>query len=748
MKLLNIAFIIPSYNESQNIIPLINKIRKYFPKSKIIIVDDSNTREKIKIKKLLSKQKDKGVSYFPRNKKMGRGSAVIEGLQTALKDKNITHFFEMDADLSHNPKEARKFISKMKKDNSDLIVGSRYLSGSEILKWARWRVVMSKIINKFLSLLLGLKLSDYTNGYRLYNRKSVEFLTNIKLVSKGFIVLSETAYKLKKNGFKISEVPTTFVERQYGKSSYGNRELITALVNILIVRFKTPKNIKIFCLGFVVTIALLLRFWNLNEMGRTWDEGAYVEGGFVMTDLMLKGDYKNPYYLSTFDHPPIARYLYGAASRLDLQEIDDKNGNPIFYFDYTYSRLISILFSTLSILLISLFGWKYISPFVGISSGIILAMLPTFLGYSQLATLESLVMFTFTISVFLFINLLHKFSVKKLLLTGVFTGLALGVKQTNIFIYPLFLSIYFLWYFTKNKTERPSILRKIFLPFSIIFLISCITFILFWPTALINFNEAIAVEKAMWFSHEVKLPPPEVFFGRLMLVPIVYYPVYFLITTPLLVIILFFIGMKVIDVRKKFVLYAVLLWFMLPFFQSLYPFKQHGLRYIIQVYAPLSLIAAIGFESILGMFKGKFKIKYISLFALIIYFLFILKSITPYYLDYFNILPGGINGVYKSQLFQIGWWGQGNREAGIYLRDNAPKSSSVGLAISPLHSFPKYSEYKSEKYNPNNKYDYIVVNYFNILREGFDDSKIKQNYKLIHEVTADKATLVYIYQKR
>ncbi len=482
-------------------------------------------------------------------------------------------------------------------------------------------------------------------------------------------------------------------------------------------------------------------------MGKTWDEGAYVEGGYVMTDLMLKGDFRNPYYHSTFDHPPIARYLYGTASRLDLQEID-KDGNPIFYFDYTYSRLISILFSTLSILLISLFGWKYISPFVGISSGIILAMLPTFLGYSQLATLESLVMFTFTISVFLFINLLHKFSVKKLLLTGVFTGLALGVKQTNIFIYPLFLSIYFLWYFTKNKTERPSILRKIFLPFSIIFLISCITFILLWPTALINFNEAIAVEKAMWFSHEVKLPPPEVFFGKLMLVPIVYYPVYFLITTPFLIIILFFVGMKVIDVRKKFVLYAVLLWFIVPFFQTFYPFKQHGLRYIIQVYAPLALIAAIGFESILGTLKGKFKVKYIGIFALIIYFLFILKSITPYYLDYFNIVPGGINGVYKSQLFQIGWWGQGNREAGIYLRDNAPKSSSVGLAISPLHSFPKYSEYKSEKYNPNNKYDYIVVNYFNILREGFDDSKIKQNYKLIHEVTADKATLVYIYQKR
>jgi hypothetical protein len=99
-------------------------------------------------------------------------------------------------------------------------------------------------------------------------------------------------------------------------------------------------------------------------------------------------------------------------------------------------------------------------------------------------------------------------------------------------------------------------------------------------------------------------------------------------------------------------------------------------------------------------------------------------------------------------MFQIGWWGQGNREAGIYLRDNSPKNSKIGVAVSPLHTFPKYSEYKSEAYKKNVKYDYVVVNYFNVLREGFDDSEIKKEYKLIHEVKADKATLVFIYKHK
>ncbi len=747
MKLINVAFIIPSYNESENIILLINKIRKHHPKSKIIIVDDSNSLEKNKIKKLLSKSGKKNVIYFPRKKKMGRGSAVIEGFKIALKDKKITHAFEMDADLSHDPKEAKSFIEKIKKDNTDLVVGSRYLSESKIIKWAMWRVVMSKIINKFLSVLLNLKLSDYTNGYRLYSRNALEFLVQIKLESSGFIVLSETAYKLKKNNFKISEVPTTFVERQFGRSSYGNRELLTSLINILAIRFKTPRNIKIISISLLIALTLALRFWNLNEMGRTWDEGAYSENGYTMNNLIIDGDFNNPFFKFTFDHPPIGRYLYGLASSFDIQNFD-KNGTPIYSYDYTHARLVAVLFSTLSVILIALFGWKYISPFVGFTAGIILSMLPTFLGYSQLATLESLVMFFFTASVFLFVNLLHKFSYKTLFLTGIFTGLALGVKQTNIFIYPLFLVIYLIWYFLKDKKNKTIFLKQLIIPLFSIFIISCITFILLWPMAFLNLNDAIAIEKAMWFSNEVKLPPPEIFFGRLMLVPIVYYPVYFLITTPFLIISLFFIGMKAIDIRKKFVLYAVLVWFMLPFFQSLYPFKQHGLRYIIQVYAPLALIAAIGLEFSLEMFKNKFKIKFFAILALIIYFLIILKSITPYYLDYFNILPGGVNGVYDSRLFQIGSWGQGNREAGIYLRDNAPKDSKVGLAISPLHSFPYYSEYQAEKYNENKKYDYVVVNYFNVLREGFDDSEIKKEYKLIHEVTADKATLVFIYRKK
>ena len=245
MKLSSLAFIIPSYNESQNIFLLLNKISSLYPDSQIIIIDDSIPNEKRKIKKLLTRfPKKKNITYLPREKKMGRGNAVLTGFILALKNKNIKYMFEIDADLSHDPEEAKRFISKIKNNNYDLIIGSRYLKESKIIKWVRWRIIMSKIINKFLNILLDLNLSDYTNGYRLYNRKAVEFLCSIDLQSDGFILLSETAYKLNKNGFKISEVPTTFVERKFGKSTVGNRELVSSLVRILLIRFGEMKKNK------------------------------------------------------------------------------------------------------------------------------------------------------------------------------------------------------------------------------------------------------------------------------------------------------------------------------------------------------------------------------------------------------------------------------------------------------------------------------------------------------------------------
>lgn len=231
----NIAVVIPSYNEVKNLSILIAGINKELRGSKIIIVDDSLFKENLKLKSIVKKYKN--VFLISRQKKLGRGSAVLEGFAYAIKNKSIKYVFEMDSDLAHDPKEIIRFIKKEQKTKADLIIGSRYLPGGRIINILPNRTIMSRVINKFLYFWLGMHLTDHTSGFRLYSRASVEYLLNIKIKSKGFITLSEVAYKLYLADFKISEVPITWNYRIYGKSNVNTSELINSLIFVLKMKF-------------------------------------------------------------------------------------------------------------------------------------------------------------------------------------------------------------------------------------------------------------------------------------------------------------------------------------------------------------------------------------------------------------------------------------------------------------------------------------------------------------------------------
>lgn len=228
------AIIIPALNESENLKILVRNIFKNLPDTMVVIVDDSQKEENSKLHKDMQIYKER-VIILDRGAKMGRGSAIIDGLKKALKEKNIKYFFEMDADLSHNPEELNRFLRI--KNNYDMIVGSRYTVGSNITKWPWWRLAQSRVINKLLNLWLGLSLTDYTDGYRMYKRRAVEFLAKTPLREKGFISLSEVAFKLKKNGYKITEVPVSFTDRTMGKSNANIRELMSSLRGAVRIRF-------------------------------------------------------------------------------------------------------------------------------------------------------------------------------------------------------------------------------------------------------------------------------------------------------------------------------------------------------------------------------------------------------------------------------------------------------------------------------------------------------------------------------
>lgn len=244
MKNNEIAVIIPSYNESKNIEILINRILKLFKGITIIIVDDSSGQEKHRINEFIKKNQNKNLILISRTKKLGRGSAVLRGFREGLKNKSKKLFFEMDSDLAHNPDEIQRFLNKIEKGNYDLIIGSRYIPGGTIVNVTKDRIFLSKIINIFLQFWLSIKVSDYTGGFRVYNRKAVEFLVRSNLKSKGFIMLSEKLYKLSRNGFRIGEVPISVTVRKHGKSNLDTKELINSLIFVIRMRLENFLEIK------------------------------------------------------------------------------------------------------------------------------------------------------------------------------------------------------------------------------------------------------------------------------------------------------------------------------------------------------------------------------------------------------------------------------------------------------------------------------------------------------------------------
>jgi dolichol-phosphate mannosyltransferase len=233
---MRIGFILPCYNEFENIFILIKQIKKIFNEHLIIVVDDSSTNE---IKKKIVKYKN--VKYFKRKSKSGRGSAVIYGMRNILKEKNINYVVEIDTDLSSHPKELPKNIKIFKKEKLDLLVMSRYLKGSKIINWPLRRRIFSFLSNKLAYFLLRIKVSDYTMGYRIYSKNAVKHVVkNCGKVGGGFIVLSEILAELNYANFKIKDTKTTFINREKGSSSVNIKLIYQSLIGI----FKIYININ------------------------------------------------------------------------------------------------------------------------------------------------------------------------------------------------------------------------------------------------------------------------------------------------------------------------------------------------------------------------------------------------------------------------------------------------------------------------------------------------------------------------
>ena len=225
---------IPTYNEKENIANLISSILKLKIKNLHIVVADDNSPDGTwKIVESISKKK-KNVHLLLRKTDKGRGSAGRDGFIYCLKHGADT-VVEMDADMSHDPKYIPDLLAGLK--NADLVLGSRRLKGSKEVGRDAIRRFITFAANLYITLMLGIKVKDCNSGFRCFKRKVLEKIKLEKLESKGPSIVQEVLFKAHLKGFRIKEIPITFINRTKGKSKLGLKQLAAGYFMVLKLKF-------------------------------------------------------------------------------------------------------------------------------------------------------------------------------------------------------------------------------------------------------------------------------------------------------------------------------------------------------------------------------------------------------------------------------------------------------------------------------------------------------------------------------
>tara|TARA_B100001179_G_C18520236_1_gene372465 strand:+ start:235 stop:939 length:705 start_codon:yes stop_codon:yes gene_type:complete len=225
-----------TYNESENIEKLINKIFSLKINLNLLIVDD-NSPDKTYEKILLLKKKYRKIKLILRKKKEGIDTAHKLAFNFAKKNK-YDYLITMDADLSHNPQEIPKFIANIKKCH--FVIGARYMKGG-LCKMKPSRLLLSKYGNLLIKYFFDIHLDEFTTSYRAFNMKKLKNFNLKKVTAKGYSFFMETVYLLSKKNFILKQIPITFYDRKKGSSKIPKLEIFRTLYNIFLIKFKIKK---------------------------------------------------------------------------------------------------------------------------------------------------------------------------------------------------------------------------------------------------------------------------------------------------------------------------------------------------------------------------------------------------------------------------------------------------------------------------------------------------------------------------
>ena len=233
--------IIPTYNEIENIESIVRAIFSLHRPFDILIVDDNSPDHTAdKVIALQSEFKDR-LFLEKREKKAGLGTAYVHGFKWAL-SRAYQYIFEMDADFSHNPQDLEKLYNACHFESGDLAIGSRYVTGVNVVNWPLSRVLMSYFASVYVKMITGMKIHDATAGFICYKRNVLESINLDQIKFIGYAFQIEMKYRAFSRNFKIVEVPIIFTDRTKGESKMSNLIIKEAVFGVISLKIRKIFN--------------------------------------------------------------------------------------------------------------------------------------------------------------------------------------------------------------------------------------------------------------------------------------------------------------------------------------------------------------------------------------------------------------------------------------------------------------------------------------------------------------------------
>jgi len=220
--------IIPTYNERDNIEPIVERVLATVPDANVLVVDDASPDGTGKIADAMA-EADERIKVLHRTGKAGLGAAYIAGFDWGL-DAGYDVLVEMDADGSHAPEQLPRLLTALSR--ADLVLGSRWVPGGSVINWPRRRAFLSKGGSLYARMALGIDLQDATGGYRAFRREVLENIDYPAVASQGYCFQIDLAWRALRAGYRVVEVPITFAERERGESKMDGAIVREALIRV------------------------------------------------------------------------------------------------------------------------------------------------------------------------------------------------------------------------------------------------------------------------------------------------------------------------------------------------------------------------------------------------------------------------------------------------------------------------------------------------------------------------------------